>query len=162
MCAKEMNLDKLAKQNAVADLVLEVAQLFFRVRALGQRQGLITNWGGGAFGFLRSLALDGAMTVPQIARSRPTSRQRMQRLANELAEQGLVEFIDNPRHQRSKLVALTQLGHDRYHAMNEVLNGIAGKIGKNVSGSEVADALATLKAIGEDALTYVELDLTRP
>jgi len=32
---------------------------------------------------------------------RPTSRQRMHRLANELAAEGLVEFIDNPKHRSS-------------------------------------------------------------
>jgi hypothetical protein len=29
---------------------------------------------------------------------RPTSRQRMQRLADELEAEGLVEFINNPKH----------------------------------------------------------------
>ena len=93
------------KGEAIADLMLEVAQFFFRIRAMGQRTGLITSWGGGAFGFMRSLAVIGPLTVPQIAQMRPTSRQRMQRLADELAAEGLVEFIDNPRHRRSKLGA---------------------------------------------------------
>jgi hypothetical protein len=44
---------------AIAELMLEVAQCFFRVRAIGQKTGLITSWGGGAFGFMRSLALLG-------------------------------------------------------------------------------------------------------
>src|SRR5262249_42590675 len=87
------------KAEAVAELMLEVAQCFFRIRAVGQRTGLITSWGGGAFGFMRSLALLGPLTVPQIAQMRPTSRQRMQRLADELAAEGLVEFIDNPKHR---------------------------------------------------------------
>ena len=78
-----------SKGEATADLMLEVAQFFFRLRALGQRTGLITSWGGGAFGFMRSLALIGPLTVPQIAQMRPTSRQRMQRLADELASRGL-------------------------------------------------------------------------
>ena len=99
-----------SKAEAVAQLILEVAQCFFRIRALGQKTGLITSWGGGAFGFIRSLALLGPLTVPQIAQMRPTSRQRMQRLADELAAEGLVEFVDNPRHQRSKLVRLTPKG----------------------------------------------------
>src|ERR1051325_1333126 len=90
------------KAEAVAALMLDVAQCFFRIRALGQKAGLITSWGAGAFGFMRSLALLGPLTVPQIAEMRPTSRQRMQRLADELAEEGLVRFIDNPRHRRSK------------------------------------------------------------
>ena len=81
---------------------------------LGQKTGLITSWGGGAFGFMRSLALLGPLTVPQIAEMRPTSRQRMQRLADELAAEGLVEFVDNPKHRRSKLVQLTRKGEARY------------------------------------------------
>src|ERR1044072_1392766 len=87
------------KAEAIAELMLEVAQCFFRIRAMGQKTGLITSWGGGAFGFMRSLALLGPLTVPRIAEMRPTSRQRMQRLADELARQGIVEFIDNPDHR---------------------------------------------------------------
>ena len=104
------------KAEAIAELMLEVAQCFFRIRALGQKTGLITSWGGGAFGFMRSLALLGPLTVPQIAQMRPTSRQRMQRLADELAAEGLVEFIDNPKHRRSKLVRLTAKGDARYRS----------------------------------------------
>src|SRR5262249_56658064 len=86
------------KAEAIAELMLEVAQCFFRIRALGQKTGLIASWGGGAFGFMRSLALLGPLTVPRIAQMRPTSRQRMQRLADELAAEGLVEFIRHPQH----------------------------------------------------------------
>jgi hypothetical protein len=39
-----------SKAEAIAELMLEVAQCFFRVRAIGQKAGLITRWGGGAFG----------------------------------------------------------------------------------------------------------------
>src|SRR5262249_9475405 len=70
-----------SKSEAIAELMLEVAQCFFRIRAAGQKTGLITSWGGGSFGFMRSLALLGPLTVPRIAQMRPTSRQRMQRLA---------------------------------------------------------------------------------
>src|SRR5262245_4458176 len=97
---KAANRISRSKGEAIADLMLEVAQFFFRLRALGQRTGLITSWGGGAFGFMRSLALIGPLTVPQIAKMRPTSRQRMQRLADELASEGLVEFIGNHRTRR--------------------------------------------------------------
>src|SRR5260370_12132303 len=93
-----------SKGEAIADLMLEVAQFFFRFRAVGQRSGLITNWGAGTFGFMRSVALIGPLTVPQIARMRPTSRQPMQRPADELAAQGPQEFIANPPHLHSNLV----------------------------------------------------------
>src|SRR5262247_1945368 len=117
------------KGEGIADLMLEVAQFFFRLRALGQRTGLITSWGGGAFGFMRSLALIGPLTVPQIAQMPPTSRQRMQRLADELQAEGLVKLIDNPKHRRSKLVQLTRKGDARYREMNARFLAIASTMG---------------------------------
>src|SRR5512145_2115117 len=127
-----------SKAEAIAELMLEVAQCFFRIRTLGQKTGLITSWGGGAFGFMRSIALLGPLTVPQIAQMRPTSRQRMQRLADELAAEGLVEFVDNPKHRRSKLVQLTPKGDTRYREMRARFMAIASTMAplsaKRISG----------------------------
>ena len=126
-----------SKGEAVAELMLEVAQCFFRIRAFGQKEGFITSWGGGAFGFMRSLALRGPLTVPQIAQMRPTSRQRMQRLADELAAEGLVEFIDNPKHRRSKLVQLTPKGDARYRRMSARFLAIASTLGADLGEGEL-------------------------
>ena len=125
------------KSQAIAELMLEVAQFFFRIRAAGQKTGLITSWGGGAFGFMRSLALLGPLTVPQIAQMRPTSRQRMQRLADELAAEGLVHFLDNPKHLRSKLVQLTPKGERRYSELNVRFLAIAATLGAGLSEADI-------------------------
>src|SRR5688500_14186859 len=135
---------------AVAELMLEVAQFFFRIRALGQRSGLITSWGGGAFGLLRSLARVGPLTVPQIAEMRPTSRQRMQRLADELAAEGLVEFIDNPKHRRSKLVQLTPKGVARYRDMNARLLAIASTVGVDLSEAHIRRTTEIMRRLSDD------------
>ena len=130
--------------------MLEVAQCFFRIRALGQKAGLITGWGGGAFGFMRSLALLGPLTVPQIAEMRPTSRQRMQRLADELAAEGLVKFIDNPKHRRSKLVRLTAKGEARYRELDARLLSIASTIGAALSEADVRRSVALVRHLSDD------------
>jgi DNA-binding MarR family transcriptional regulator len=130
--------------------MLEVAQCFFRVRSVGQKAGLITSWGGGAFGFLRSLALLGPLTVPQIAQMRPTSRQRMQRLADELAAEGLVKFIDNPNHQRSKLVQLTRRGDTRYRELNARFLVIASKIGATLSEADIRKTCRIVRQLSDD------------
>src|SRR5215813_14004018 len=129
-----------SKAEAVAQLLLEVAQCFFRLRAAGQKTGLITSWGGGAFGFMRSLALLGPLTVPRIAQMRPTSRQRMQRLADELAAEGVVEFIDNPKHRRSKLVRLTPKGDASYRELNARLLANAATMGVALSEADIRKA----------------------
>ena len=137
------------KGEAVADLMLEVAQFFFRIRALGQRSGLITGWGGGAFGFLRSLALMGPLTVPQIAEMRPTSRQRMQRLPDELAAEGLVEFVDNPNHRRSKLVRLTRQGTARYRELTSRFLAIASTMGTDLSEADIRKTTEVVRRLSE-------------
>jgi len=140
-----------SKGEAIADLMLEVAQFFFRIRAVGQRTGLITGWGGGAFGFMRSLALVGPLTVPQIAEMRPTSRQRMQRLADELAAEGLVEFIDNPKHRRSKLVRLTPKGDARYRELNARFLAIASTMGVGLSEADIRRTTEIVRRLSDDA-----------
>jgi DNA-binding MarR family transcriptional regulator len=139
-----------SKSEAIADLMLEVAQFFFRIRAVGQRTGLITGWGGGAFGFMRSLVLLGPLTVPQIARMRPTSRQRMQRLADELAAEGLVEFVDNPKHRSSKLVRLTRKGDARYREMSARFLAIASTMGGALSEADVRQTTEIVRQLSDD------------
>jgi DNA-binding MarR family transcriptional regulator len=138
------------KADAVAELMLDVAQCFFRIRELGQKTGLINSWGGGTFGFMRSLALLGPLTVPQIAQTRPTSRQRMQRLADELAAEGLVDFIDNPKHLRSKLVRLTPKGDTRYRALNAQLLSVAASMNLALSEANIRKTSELLRQLSAD------------
>ena len=140
-----------SRTEAVAELMLEVAQCFFRIRSVGQKTGLITSWGGGKFGFMRSLALLGPLTVPQIAQMRPTSRQRMQRLADELADQGLVDFIDNPKHRRSRLVRLTRKGEARYQKLSARFLAIASTMGADLSEADLRRTIAIVRRISDEA-----------
>jgi hypothetical protein len=126
-----------SKAEAVAELMLEVAQCFFRIRALGQKTGLVTSWGGGAFGFLRSLALLGP-------------------LADELAAEGLVEFIENPRHQRSKLVRLTPRGEANYRELNAHLLSIASTMGNALDEADIHKSIEIVRQMSNDVKTRSE------
>ena len=139
-----------SRAEAVAELMLEVAQCFFRIRAVGQKTGLITSWGGGAFGFMRSLAQSGPLTVPQIAQMRPTSRQRMQRLADELAAEGLVSFVDNPKHLRSKLVQLTAKGDARYRELNARFLSMASTVCVALSERDIRKTTEIVRYLSDE------------
>jgi DNA-binding MarR family transcriptional regulator len=132
---------------ALLDLVIEVIATGFRIREAGKRQGTVTARGGGLWGLLRSLTMNGPSTVPQVARSRPVSRQHIQKIADELAERGLIEFVDNPDHRRSKLMRLTPKGERTYAEMTDrVLQRLALVVGGLEQG-EIRAATRTLERL---------------
>ena len=90
------------------------------------------------------------LTVPQIAQMRPTSRQRMQRLADELAAEGLVEFVDNPKHRRSKLVRLTPKGGARYRELNARFLSIASTLGAALSEPDLRKSTQTVRQLSDN------------
>jgi len=52
----------------------------------------------------------GRISVPDLARSRGTSRQNIQCIVNRLRKAGLVRTDANPAHKRSELVCITESG----------------------------------------------------
>jgi DNA-binding MarR family transcriptional regulator len=74
----------------------------------------------------------------------------MQRLADELAAEGLVRFIDNPKHRRSKLVQLTSRGDARYRELNARLLSIASTMGDALSEPDVRRTSEVVRHLSED------------
>jgi DNA-binding MarR family transcriptional regulator len=100
--------------NAPLELLLaETSALFHLLRFEAERMHGEGEFSAGKRSILIGLQKNGPQTVPDMARARPVSRQYMQRLVNELSEQGLVEAVPNPAHKRSSLIAITPLGEER-------------------------------------------------
>ena len=59
-----------------------------------------------------SVLADQAFTVPAIARRLGLTRQSVQRVADELVDEGVVKRSGNPDHQRSPLLALSTEGRE--------------------------------------------------
>jgi DNA-binding MarR family transcriptional regulator len=99
---------------------------------------------------LQVLARNGPRTVPQIARTRGTSRQNIQIMVNRLEKVGWVESIPNAAHKRSLLVVITPPGRDRLLAATSREQMILKGLSKHVLPSEVREAtrfLHRLKAL---------------
>ncbi len=151
-----------AKSDMVVSVLAEVGLTFHRMRTVGRPRGAVTEWGGGLFAMLRTLAVEGAMTVPQIARTRPVARQRIQRLADDAAKQGLVEFVDNPAHKRSKLVRLTPEGQAWYEDRLELISTMSEDWVKGISADALETTLVTLQAMGSELMRTIEEDDLQP
>jgi DNA-binding MarR family transcriptional regulator len=132
---------------AAAELLLELAYTFFRLRAAGDRRAGRVGQSTGRLGILRTLAEEGPRTVAQIARSRPVARQGVQRLADALAEQRLVEYVRNPDHRRSKLLRLTSRGSRVYRTLLQGQLAWAEELAKGLSEEELRSCTSVLRRL---------------
>lgn len=128
-----------ATPEGVLDLAVAVIEFYFRIEAITQATAGFAQ-AGGEWGVLRTLVKEGPQTVPGMARTRPVSRQHCQTICNSLEAQGLVEFIENPKHKRSKLVRATKKGHTRFEAMRKQFLGVAGEFAPFFTEGEVTNA----------------------
>lgn len=90
---------------------------------------------------------DKALTVPDIARGMGQSRQAVQRLSNEMLEDGLLATEPNPHHKRAKLLKLTDKGQQAYgqamHKQIPWVNAMASEIKK----TDLEKAASVLKQL---------------
>lgn len=96
---------------------------------------------------LESVVNGGPQTVPQMARVRPVSRQHIQGLVNNLLEAGYVEYVDNPAHQRSKLVRATPSGRAVFREMRERENEVFRRLAIDVAPEQFEAATKVLRTL---------------
>ncbi|MCD0452034.1 MarR family transcriptional regulator [Actinocorallia sp. API 0066] len=86
----------------------------------------------------------GPLTVPRMSRQQAISRQFVQRMANEAAARGLVEFTPNPAHRRSALVRLTPAGHSLIAALIAREHTVLGGVGGDLTEGDLAACVKVL------------------
>lgn len=87
------------------------------------------------------------LTVSDIARVMGMTRQSVQRTADLLAADGLVEYRTNPAHARAKLVAPTESGIDAVRSIGPQHQRAASAIATQLGADRWAAALAALEAL---------------
>jgi DNA-binding MarR family transcriptional regulator len=140
-------LSRAPQYQAFAELVDETRGLFHQLRRAAQQLHQGDELTAARRGVLQSLQRGGAMTVPQMARERPVSRQHIQVLVNDLLQEGLVELRDNPAHKRSRLVQLTAAGKDLIDTMLQREERAVAALGIDVSPDRLRDAVQVLRQV---------------
>jgi len=87
------------------------------------------------------------LTVPQIARVMGQSRQAVQRLVDSMHKEGLLVFIDNPKHKRAKLISLAIDGKKVYRTLEQQQIPWANQHSSEIDEKELEITLATLKKL---------------
>ncbi|WP_282608852.1 MarR family winged helix-turn-helix transcriptional regulator [Pelagibius sp. Alg239-R121] len=85
------------------------------------------------------------LPVAQIARNMGLTRQAVQRVANVLADEGLVRFEENPNHRRAQLVRLTSEGKGALEQVNQRQIEWSNRHAKGLPVEEIEEALTVLR-----------------
>ena len=107
---------------------------------------------------MRVLTRMESATVPDIAAQLNVSRQFVQTVCNGLNAQGFLGFSENPRHKRSKRMALTVVGRAAYETARRKENEIITKSLPEIAPIKAARASKLLHSIRE-ALSSQPADL---
>ncbi len=134
---------------AIEDLIIEIVATFFLLRAEGMRIGVVSPSGEGYWSVLRLLKINGPQTVPQLARYRYVPRQSVQKLANEMLADGVIELVNNPAHKKSKLLRLTPEGDIVFQEMSDRIAKLAETLAKQQDATQLQNAADVVKKLHE-------------
>ena len=141
--------------DALTELILEVFRVNGDLLSTGDRIAGVHGQTSSRWQVLGALR-NGPATVAGIARFMGRARQSVQRTADLLESEGVVEYVDNPAHRRANLVRLTPAGEATLAGISalqvEWTNGLAAAMRAGKPEIEVAT----------DVLRQLRTELERP
>jgi DNA-binding MarR family transcriptional regulator len=109
------NIKRTPAGDALTDLILDLFRLNSRMLASGDRLVAELGLTSARWQILGAiLTAERPQPVAWLARDLGANRQNVQRIVNDLLEEGLVAFETNPHHRRAQLVVLTDKGRQAF------------------------------------------------
>ena len=139
-------LPSLASEN-LASLFTEIHTIAAHLKHARQPFRNQEEWPSGVRSVLLVLGRNGALTVPEIARERNTSRQNIQIVVNRLKRAGLVDLEINPAHKRSALFQLTENGKALLKNLEEAETGFQKSLLTELSPEDLASTTKCLRKV---------------
>ena len=131
---------------AFTDLILETFQFNGRLLAAGDRLTKPLGLTSSRWQVLGAIEAQ-SLSVAQIARKMGLARQNVQRLADVLEKERIVEYAPNPDHKRAKLVCLTRRGRTATKKLGRLQEKWANEMASGVSAPEIRAALDVVRKL---------------
>lgn len=136
------------KRMLFLDLVLSVFRLNGLLIAEGDTMTENLGLTSARWKVIGVIALSNAgLTVPGIARVLGQSRQAVQRLTDVMVEDGLLLYQSNPKHKRSVLVTLTEVGKEAYNQLREEQDPWAIRNTEDIPTEELETSLRLVRRL---------------
>jgi DNA-binding MarR family transcriptional regulator len=94
--------------------------------------------------------------VAWIARDLGANRQNVQRIVNDLAEEGLVGFEPNPHHRRAQLVVLSDKGRQAFDAAMSLQVPWANQLTEGLAVAEIEAAHSVIMRLQKNLKNMAE------
>lgn len=143
-----LSYDESLPNKETNDLIVEVFRLNGLLIATADK--LVSKFGitGARWQVLGAIVMSRSPeTVARLARNMGLSRQSVQRVVNEMAEEGMLRFRDNPHHQRAKLIEMTSKGEAIFNAALELQIPWVKALSEGISKKRLVEAQDVLVAI---------------
>lgn len=148
-----LSTSRTRQGHALTDLILDVFRVNGRLLVAGDRLVAGIGLTSARWQVLGAIALsDRPQTVAWLARSMGLNRQGVQRIVNELEEDGLLKFAVNPHHRRAHLVLLTRAGRAAYRKADRLQRPWVNALAEGISSQEIESARRVLVALRERLL----------
>jgi DNA-binding MarR family transcriptional regulator len=139
---------KTPASNAFTDLIRAILRTNATVQKSGTRLMRGTGITNARWQMLSELfALEQRVTVSELARHLGVSRQAIQRLADDMVIDGMVEFVKNPGDARAMHLLLTEAGRARYDEAQECEWQWTNAIAADFDAEQIVRTVALLEAI---------------
>lgn len=144
----KMSVKYTPSGGSFSSLILEVFRLNGRLLVEGDRLMRSVGLTSARWQVLGAIATSPTIeTVSGLARAMGLNRQGVQRIVDELAQEGIVELSDNPNHRRAKLVAMTANGRHLYDATFEIQSPWVNLVAEGMEAETINAASMTLRAL---------------
>ncbi|MBB6123092.1 MarR family winged helix-turn-helix transcriptional regulator [Sphingobium subterraneum] len=91
-------------------------------------------------------------TVAQIARNYELTRQGVLWVVQAMLKEGLVQLLNNPDHQRAKLVDFTEKGRELFDLVSQRQRQWANRLAEGFEPGDIEKALQLVERLGELAM----------
>ncbi len=148
-----MNLPQKATDtttNAIVELISQSFRLNSRLHATADQMARDIGLTGTRWQVLNAISqATRPATISDIARWMGLARQSVQQVANALAEDGLIAYQPNPKHQRASLVVVTENGAKLLKQLDEQRFAWAREIAPTLPVADIKVASEILRTVRE-------------
>jgi DNA-binding MarR family transcriptional regulator len=138
------------KASILTDIMLAVFRVNGRLLEKGDQMVEPLNLTSARWQVLGAVSLaDKPLSAPQVAEAMGITRQGAQKQLNKLEEEGFLEQLPNPRHERSPLYSPTKRGNQAIAATMSLQKTWADGLSASLSLQDLKNTLQTLNAVYE-------------